>query len=70
MSTRLTRPDPDSQIDPDAQIDHDTADLVDLVKELAVVRGEVTLASGRTRTTTSTCAGSPWTARPPPWSGG
>ncbi|HEY5846362.1 MAG TPA: orotate phosphoribosyltransferase [Microlunatus sp.] len=47
MSTRLTRPDPDSQIDPDAQIDHDTADLVDLVKELAVVRGEVTLASGR-----------------------
>ena len=47
MSTRLTRPDPDSQIDPDAQIDHDTAELIDLVKELAVVRGEVTLASGR-----------------------
>ena len=46
MSTRLTRPDPDS-IDPDGQIDPDTAELIDLVKELAVVRGEVTLASGR-----------------------
>ena len=39
------------------QIDHDTADLIDLVKELAVVHGEVTLSSGRTPTTTSTCAG-------------
>ena len=41
MSTRLTRSDSDARTDPD------TAELIALVKDLAVVRGEVTLASGR-----------------------
>ncbi len=41
MSTRLARPASDAESDPD------TVELIALVKELAVVRGEVTLASGR-----------------------
>ena len=39
-----------------------------LIRELAVVHGKVTLSSGRRPTTTSTCAGSPCTPRPPRWS--
>jgi uncharacterized protein YndB with AHSA1/START domain len=48
----------------------DRARLLEIVKAKAIVHGRVTLSSGGRRTTTSTCAGSPSTARPRPWSGG
>ena len=44
--------------------DRGRRDLLELIKELAVVHGRVTLSSGRRPTTTSTCAASPCTARP------
>ena len=44
-------------------------ELLQLIKDLAVVHGRVTLSSGQRPTTTSTCAGSPCTAGPRRWSG-